>query len=477
MNSKITNGLLWRSLEGVGVQAAQFIIQLVLARILMPADFGVVAILNIFVNLANTLVQNGLSSAILQKKEPEEKDFYTVFWTENGIAIIMYAIIFVCSPWIAGYYNNPELTLYLRVFATTIIFSSIGSMQTTVLRYRMDFKSSFWANSIGIILQGIVGIGMALAGFGVWSLIISQIVYRLVLSAFLFRYARFVPKFIFSFARLKELFGFSWKLAAGWIIGTIYNDVLSLVIGKEYSEEVLGYYSRGNSIPNVINRVMTQITTSVMFPAISKIQDDDFQVKRDTRLMMAVSAALIFPALGALAGMAKPLVLIVLTEKWLPSVPIVQIFCIPMAINVVSNANMQTFNALGRSDIFLKIEFIKRALTIGLVIIFAKIDFYLMLWSIASMGFISLFINLLYNIRLLGYSIKEQIFDLLPGVLVGLIVFFESFIISLKIANEWTCIILQSVVVLVTLAFVLLKPVGIYKKIAEVIRKFTSRWS
>ena len=181
MNDKAKKGLYWRSLEGVGVQGMQFIIQMVLARILMPADFGVVAILNIFVNLANTLVQNGLGSAIIQKKDPKKEDFATVFMIEIGISVVTYLLIFAGAPLIAEYYENPDLVLYLRVFALTIIISALGSMQTTVLRYKLDFKPSFIANFVGIVCQGISGIAMALLGSGVWSLIYSQIIYRIII--------------------------------------------------------------------------------------------------------------------------------------------------------------------------------------------------------------------------------------------------------------------------------------------------------
>ena len=227
MNEKTKSGLFWRSLESVGVQGMQFIIQLVLARILMPADFGIVAILNIFVNLANTLVQNGLSSALIQKKNPEKEDFSTVFIVEFGLAILMYVIIFFGSPFIASFYENQALIVYLRVFALTIVISPIGSIQTTVLRCNLSFKPSFVANFIAIITQGATGVAMALLGFGVWSLIISQVIYRLVSAFLLILFAKWVPKSGFYFERFKKLFSYSWKLAVGWIIGTIYQDVFS----------------------------------------------------------------------------------------------------------------------------------------------------------------------------------------------------------------------------------------------------------
>ena len=421
--SKVKKGIFWRTLEGIGVQGMQFVIQMVLARLLMPEDFGIIAILSIFVNLATTFVYNGLGAAVLQRKHPDDVDFSTVFWVENGIAWLMYAIIFVSAPFIGDFYDNPAISTYLRGFALTVIISVVGSIETTVLRSRMDFKSSFIANFTGIVCQGAVGIGCALMGFGVWSLIFSQIAYRIVIVVLLWYFARYLPKLIFSWQRLKELFGFSWKLFVGWIIGTVYQDLFSLIIGKVYNERILGFYAKGNSIPYVMNRVITQVTGSVMFPALAKNQDDLKVVKSQTRQMLSLSVALVFPMMAVLAGVANPVVRLLLTDKWLPAVPIIQIFCIPAAISVISNANMQTFNALGRSDVFLRLEMIKRSITILLVLILSRIDFYLMLCSIAMMGVVDLSINTYFNKRLVNYPAREYWADLLPGALVSLLMF------------------------------------------------------
>ncbi|MBQ7596097.1 MAG: lipopolysaccharide biosynthesis protein [Clostridia bacterium] len=435
MNEKAKKGLFWRSLESIGVQGMQFVIQLVLARILMPADFGVVAILNIFVNLSNTFVQNGLSSALIQKKDPKKEYFSTVFIIEIALAIVSYFLVFICAPFIAEYYENPDLTLYLRVFALTIVISAFASMQTTILRHKLNFKPSFIANFVGILFQGASGIALALIGFGVWSLIISQVIYRLVAALLLFFYARWIPKGRFSGRSFIELFRFSWKLTVGWIIGTVYQDVFSFVIGKVYDETTLGYYSKGNTIPNVINRVVTQVTTAVMFPVISKTQNDLGAVKKQTREMLAVSAALIFPVMAFVAGAADPMVRLVLTDKWLPAVPIIQIFCISSGINVISNANMQSFNAIGRSDVFLITEVIKRSVTIVIVIILAQIDFYMMLFGIASMGIVSLIINCCFDRKLLNYKVSEYLADLIPSILFGIVLFGAVYVCNFFISK------------------------------------------
>ncbi len=427
---KTSSGLVWRTIEGVGTQGMSFILSLIFARLLMPEDYGVVAILNIFINLANTFVQSGFSTALLRKKDAKEVDFCSVFYMELAIAALMYGIIFICAPFIAEFYNNPFITTYLRVFSLSILFGAFTSIQTVILRYRMDFKASCLANIGGFIIQGVVGIFLALNGFGVWCLIVSQLVYRCVTFLLLLCFVRWIPKLLFSFKTIKELFAFSWKLFVGWLIGTIYSDVFALIIGKAYDEATLGCYSKGQNIPQVINRTVTQITTAVMFPSLSKIQDDKEKIKLQTRKMISISSALIFPIMAGVAASAESFVLSILTEKWIDAVPIIQITCISSAINIINNANMQTFNAIGRSDVFLRCEIIKRSLTIILVIITSLINFYLMLFSMVFMGIVSLIINEYYNVKLLGYTVKEQFKDFIPYTIYAVVFFVVVYLVN-----------------------------------------------
>lgn len=476
MRSKVKSGVMWRSLESVSVQGMQFFIQLLLARLLLPEDFGVIAIMNIFVNFANTLVNNGLSSAILQRKNPDKVDFSTVFYLENIIASITYLIIFFSAPLVSSFYDNPDLTLYLRVFAISIVISSLGGMQNIKMVSQMEFKPSFVANFAAIICQGIVGVLAAYSGFGVWSLIISQIVFCIVRTVLLFVYARYIPALLFSFQRLKELFGFSWKLTVGWIIGTLYHDLFSLIIGKVYNERILGFYSRGNTIPFVVNRVVTQVTTAVMFPAIAKNQDDLDVVKVQTRNMLSLSASLMFPIMAVIAGISSSLVYIVLTEKWMPVVPIIQIFCIPAALSVISNANMQTFNALGRSDVFLRLEMIKRTITILLVLILSKIDFTLMLCGIAMMSLVDVCINCHFNIKLFGYGIKEQMADLVPTTIWSILLFVVVYALNYVIDDYYIRLLIQLSVAGVLYFVLLFSGVSLhFKKLRETLLSFIKR--
>lgn len=443
MSNKTTKGLMLRSVEGVLMQIAQFALQMVLARILMPEDFGVIAILNTFINLANTMVNSGLSSALLQKKQISHEDICTVFYIEFGMAVAMYSVIYFAAPMIAGFYENPNLTEYLRIFALSIVLGGASSIQLTVSRHRLDFKPSLIASTVAVIVQAITGVAMALNGFGVWSLILPQVLYHAVRSCILTALVRWMPSFTFSVQSFRSMFSYSWKLFVGWMIGTLYQDAFAWIIGKKYDATTLGYYSKGNSIPSVINRVVTQVTSAVMFPSIAKNQDDLQVVKGQTRLMISVSAALILPVMAGVAGAADSLVRIILTEKWLLSVPVIQIMSIPLALNVISNANMQSFNAIGRSDLFMKFEMIKRSATIIMVIVCMNIDYYLMLASIGAGGILSLVINAVYNRKLFDYGYAEYLADIVPYALFAIALFLGVVSLNHINANVYVRLLLQ----------------------------------
>ena len=441
--NKTTKGLIWKMGENVGTQGMQFIIQMVLARMLLPADFGVIGILNVFTNLANTLVNNGLSSALLRQKEYNAKAYATVFTVSLAISVAGYGLLFAAAPAIAAFYENMALTQYLRVYTLTVLVTSISANCNTILRSRMEFRGISLGNLLGVLGQGICGVTMALNGFGVWSLVWAHVVRYLIPAVVLTIVAKWRPRLYFSWKILKELFSYSWKLAVGWLIGTLYNDMFSLIVGKRFDSTTLGYYSKGRSIPSMVNRVLTQTITSVMFPSLAKDQNDLTVIKARTRTMLAVSAALVLPVMAGIAACAPAMVSVLLTDVWLPAVPVIQIACIPKAINVINNANMQSINAIGRSDVFLYSEAIKRTITVILVLITSKIDFYLMMWSIAFMGLISMTVNLVADNKLLKYTTKEYLQDLLPYVAVALVLFAAVYSMNWLQINMYVKLVLQ----------------------------------
>lgn len=444
VQAKTKKGLLFRSVEGIAMQFTSFALQMVLARMLDPDHFGVIAILTTFTNIANTLVNNGLGTAVVQRKNATKVDISTVFYIELFIGVASYIAMFIGAPWVAKFYENPDITLYLRVFAITQLVNPISSIMLTVGKCRLDFKPSLIANLAATLVHAIVGIWMAAAGCGVWSLVISQVAQYVVRAAMLAVLTRWLPALKFSFQSFISLFGYSWKLFAGWMIGTLYQDAFSWIIGKAFSSETLGYYSKGHSIPAIVNKVATQVTSAVMFASISKNQDDKAAVKAQTRSMIAVTCAMIFPIMAGLAGCAEALVHVVLEEKWLGAVPVIQLMCIPLALNVISNANMQSINAVGRSDLFLWMEMFKRGITIVLVMIFAWLkNFEMMLLSIAAGGIISLCVNTYFNKKLFDYRFGEYMMDILPYVLCSGILLGAVSLVSLLNINIYLRLAIQ----------------------------------
>lgn len=423
LNKKIATGMIWRFMERGGIQIVQFVIQIVLARILSADDYGILAILMVFIAFSNTLINNGLGNAIIQRKDVTEEDYNTVFYVQLLIAIICMGILFVAAPWIENYYSINNLAIYLRSMVIILLIEALSSVQLNVLRKTLQFRKSFIANVFGVVIQGVTGIALAVSGFGVWSLIISQIAMKLAIYICMLILIHWRPRKVFSFKRLKVLFSYSWKLTVAWMIGTLHQQVYSLVVGKFFSTETLGYYNRGQNLPQTLTTTVNETISAVMFPALSLLQDDRDQLKAYTRKMMALTAFVVAPIMAGVAAISRNFVMVVLTEKWAPSIPMMQLFCISMGINIVSTTNMQAFNSLGRSDVFMKLEIVKRTISLALLFVAAHYSIYHVIVVLALMGVFSLVYNTFPNRKLLNYTIKEQLIDMLPSVLISLAMF------------------------------------------------------
>lgn len=428
LSGKVISGMKWKAFERLFLQLVNAATPMVLARLLMPADFGVVAILSVFITIAKTFVNNGIANSIIQKKDSDLVDSSTVFYTQLTISVICYIILFFIAPKISSYYNNSELTLMLRVMSLSLIIGSFGSMQTTTMKKNMDFSKSFIINGISTIVYGVVGIGMAYSGFGVWSLVFANLANSFSLTITSTILIRWKPSFTFSFNRLKSLFSYSWKLSVGWIVGTIHQDVYTIVIGTYFNQATLGYYNRAGSFPHIITKTVTEVVDGVMFPALSKIQDNKEKLKEVTRNLLSVNSFVLFPVFLGLAAVSENLVLLVLTEKWLPAAPMMQIMCITYALNSLNNSNMQVFNSMGRSDIFMKFELIKRTFSLLLLMIFAWmssfiswINIYFVISILLLMAIASNLMNSYQNSKLLGYKFKQIIADVLPSFIMAII--------------------------------------------------------
>ncbi|MDD3212438.1 MAG: lipopolysaccharide biosynthesis protein [Eubacteriales bacterium] len=408
---------LFKFAESIGTQGIAFLVGIVLARLLDPADFGVLAILMVFINLSRVFVQSGLNTALIQKLEVDETDLSSVFYLSLGISGVCYALLYFCAPPIAAYYAQPQLTALIRVLALTLFPGALNSVQQAVVARKMAFHKLMVGSIVSTLVSGAVGIGMAYGGLGIWALIGQQLSNQVVICIVLLIMLDWRPKLLYSWQKVKGLFSFGWKLLLSSLIETLYNNLRPLIIGKLYTEDQLGVYSRGKQFPEFLMNSVNGSIQSVMLPLFSGEQERREQLKAMMRRTIMVSSYLVFPLMAGLALVARPMVSLLLTDKWLPCVPFVWVFCAEFAFYPVHTSNLQAINAIGRSDVFLRLEIIKKAY--GLVILAVSVFCFDSLLVIAAGSVLSTliatFVNASPNKKLLGYSYLEQLRDLLPS--------------------------------------------------------------
>ncbi|APM40296.1 lipopolysaccharide biosynthesis protein [Clostridium kluyveri] len=419
--AKILSSLFWKLMERSGTQGIQFVVQIVLARLLVPNDYGIIALISIFIIIANVFVQSGFNTALIQKKSADELDFSSVFYLSLFVAGFLYLILFFTAPLVADFYNIYQITLVLRVLAITLFWGAFNSIQNAVVSRNMRFKMLFYSSLGAILVSGIVGITLAYLGLGVWALVAQQLINQFMITVIMWFTVKWRPKLIFSFKRIKGLFSYSWKLLVSSLIDNLYMNLQSLIIGKIYSPSILGFYNRGDQFPKVIVSNINGSIQSVMLPALASEQDNRKRVKDMVRRSIVTSSFVLFPMMCGLAVTAESLVKILLTDKWLSCVPFLQIFCASYSLWPIHTANLQAINALGRSDIFLKLEIIKKIIGLAVLVISIHFGVYAIAVGTLISGIISTFINAYPNLKLLNYSYKEQLKDIMPSLLLSLV--------------------------------------------------------
>lgn len=420
-SGSIVSNLIWRFAERCGAQGVNFIVSVVLARILTPDVYGVIALVTIFTSILQVFVDSGLGNALIQKQDADDLDYSSVFWINMIFCIFLYCCLFVASPLIARFYSNDSLIPVIRVMGLTLIISGIKNIQQAYVSRHMIFKKFFFATLGGTIVAAVVGIWMALHDFGVWALVAQNLVNKFIDTVVLWVIVDWHPKFQFSFKRMKPLVFFGWKILVSSLFDTVYNNARSLVIGRVYTETDLAYYNKGKQMPNlVITNVNTSID-SVLFPAISKKQNSQGEVKHLTRRAIRMSCYIIFPIMVGLAVCAKPLVSVLLTEKWLPCVPYLRIFCFTFAWYPVHTANLNAIKAIGRSDIFLRLEVIKKIVGFSVLLVVLNSGMEYIAGSLLFTAIFSSIVNAFPNRKMIQYGYREQMKDLLPGILLSVI--------------------------------------------------------
>lgn len=431
-NDNVVSGFFWRFLERCGAQGVTFIVSIVLARILDTTVYRTIALVTVFTTIMQVFVDSGLGNALIQKKNADDLDFSTVFYFNIAACLALYGIMFAAAPLIARFYEMPELTPVVRVLSLTLIISGVKNVQQAYVSRNMLFKRFFFATLGGTVGAAVIGIWMAYRGYGVWALV-AQNLFNLTLDTLiLWLTVKWRPKLMFSFERLKALFSFGWKLLASAVLDTLYNDLRQLIIGKLYKSDELAQYNRGDQFPRLIVSNINTSIDSVLLPTMSSEQDHKERVRSMTRRAIRTSTYLMMPMMVGLAICAEPLVRLVLTEKWLPCVPFLRIFCFTYAFYPIHTANLNAIKAMGRSDMFLKLEIIKKVM--GMVVLLSTMWFGVMAmaYSLLVTSVLCQLINSWPNRKLLDYKYSEQFKDMLPQILLsltmGAIVYCVSFL-------------------------------------------------
>ena len=433
LKHKTIHGVSWSLIDNVASSGISFLVGIVLARILSPAEFGLLGMITVFIAVSNSIVESGFSSALIRKSDANNTDYNTVFYFNILLGILLYILLFLCAPAISTFYHEPLLIPVTRVLGVILIINAFSIIQRTILEKKIDFRTQTKISLIASITSGIIGVGMALNGFGVWSLVGQQITRQLLNSVFLWFFNSWRPALEFSKKSFKELFGFGSKLMASEMINTIYKNLYYLIIGKFYNASQLGQYTRAELFSTVFSSNLTAVVQRVSYPVLSSIQDDADRLKQAYRRVIKTTMLVTFACMLGLSAIAKPLILILIGVKWLPAVVFIQIICFAEMLYPLHAINLNILQIKGRSDLFLKLEIFKKlfaVLPIGLGL-FYGIEY--MLWGSVLTSFVAFFLNSFYSARLIDYSTRAQLKDIFPTFVVSLCV--AAFMWSMTLLN------------------------------------------
>lgn len=442
-SKKVMSGFFWRFLERCGAQGVTFIVSIVLARLLDTALYGTVALITVFTTILQVFVDSGLGNSLIQKKDADNLDFSTVFYFNMLLCLVLYSGLFFAAPLIAQFYKMPELTPVVRVMGLTLIISGVKNVQQAYVSRHMLFRKFFFATLGGTVGAAFVGIYMAWKGYGVWALVAQDLFNKTVDTIILWITVKWRPKWQFSLTRLKGLLSYGWKLLVAKLLDTVYTDLRSLIIGKMYSPNDLAFYNRGKQFPHLIVTNINTTIDSVLLPTLSAEQDNVSRVRELTRRAIKISTYIMMPMMVGLAVCAEPLVRLVLTDKWLPAVPFLRVFCFTYAIRPVSTANLNAIKALGRSDLFLKLEIIKKAVGLTALLSTMWISVEAMAYSLLITSFLAQIINSYPNWKLLGYHYGDQFKDMFPQIALSVGMGLCVYPITLLHFKTWLTLLIQ----------------------------------
>lgn len=443
LKNKAVKGVSWSFIDNIASSGVSFLVGLVLARLLSPQEFGILGMIAIFIAISNSIIDSGFSNALIRKTDAKDIDYNTVFYFNLLLGLIFYIILFFSAPAISLFFNESQLIPITRVMGSTLLINAFAIIQRTLLVKKVDFKTQTKVSVIASVSSGIIGIVMAASGFGVWSLVGQQISRQLLNTVFLWIYSKWRPALEFSKQSFKELFGFGSKLLISGLINTIYQNIYYVVIGRFYSASQLGQYTRAEQFNSVFSSNLTSVVQRVSFPVLSSIQDDPVRLKEAYRKVIKSTMLVAFACMMGLAAIAKPLILILIGAKWLQSVYYLQIICLAGMLYPLHAINLNILEVKGRSDLFLKLEILKKIIGFCPIVLGVLYGIEFMLWGSVCVSFIAYFLNAHYSADLINYSTKSQIKDILPAFTISFIIALCMWCLTLFNMPSWVTLTMQ----------------------------------
>lgn len=437
LKEKTVKGVMWSSLDRFSTQGIQFVFSILIARLLLPSDYGIVAMLGIFLAISQTFIDSGFSTALIRKIDRTEADYCTVFYFNIVVGLFFYGVLWFASPWIASFYNIPLLEDVTKILSLTFVFSSFSGIQNARLSIAIDFKTRAKISVIVAVLTGGVGLWMAYDGYGVWALVVQAVVSSLFRTVLLWLYVRWIPRLIFSWKSFRELFSFGSKLLASALLDTTYNNIYPLVIGKFFSSSTLGVFSRAESLAQYPSSNITNVLQGVTFPVLSSIQKEPERLSNAYKHFLRLSAFIVFPLMVGLAAVADPLIRIVLTDKWEGAIYLLQIICFSMMWYPIHAINLNLLQVKGRSDFFLKLEVIKKIQGVVILCFTIPLGIVAMCYGRIIGSLLSLVYNTYYTKRLIGYGYWAQMKDLLHILVHSLVMGVIVWLVVQGLESQW----------------------------------------
>lgn len=434
LKQKAISGLLWSFIENFSQQVITFVFGIILARLLSPVEFGLIGMVTIFLALSQSFIDSGFTQALIRKNNCSQVDFSTAFYFNLTVSILFYIILFFAAGPISRFYNEPDLKVIVQVLGIGLIINSFGLVQRARLIKRIDFKLQTKITVIASIISGIIGITLAYSGYGVWSLVIKSLAGFAFTSFLLWLWNKWKPEFVFSLTSLKEMYSFGYKLLLSGIIDTAYKNVYLLIIGKYFSAAELGFYTRADQFKNLPSSNITNIVQRVSYPVLTEIQNDIPRLKTAYQRIIKSTMLVTFVLMFGMAAIAEPMIISLIGDKWLPSVIYLQLLCFVGMFYPLHAINLNMLNVQGRSDLFLRLEIIKKLMAVPVIIVGITLGIKFMIIGLIILSFTAYFINSFYSGKQIGYSSLQQLKDITPSFIIaatmGVLVFFAGEILN-----------------------------------------------